>query len=95
MMNGWKKSKYPSFGDAWEKVVGLNPKDCQHSEREGDYCPHCETGHRTIELYILDDQAIGSPNYGLWYVSVSRTGKKWFKTKSQALAYAKDYMRKH
>jgi hypothetical protein len=93
-IKGWKKM-YASFGDYWEKKVGLNPKDCEHSEREGDYCPHCETGTKNLEVYVLDDQAIGSPNYGLWYVSVSRTPKKWFKTKVEALKYAKDFMRSH
>lgn len=50
---------------------------------------------RGRELYVLDEQSLGHPHHGLWYVAVSRTPKKWFKTKKQALKYAKDFMRRY
>lgn len=93
-LKDWRKVQN-NFGDGWTKKVGLNKKQCSHSERFGDYCEHCETGTKDIEIYVLNDEYFNSPNYGLWYVKITKLPKKWFKTKSQALAYAKQYMRSH
>ena len=47
------------------------------------------------EIYILNESAFGSPNMGLWYVYITRRPKKWFKTKTEAIAYARKYMKTH
>lgn len=48
------------------------------------------------EIYVNNEEGIGKPRSGQWYVSISRLMKrkkiKWFKTKSQAMVYAKNYM---
>ena len=46
-------------------------------------------------VYVLNDEAIGSPNHGLWFVKISGKGKHWEKTKGDALLFAQKYMEGH
>jgi len=54
-----------------------------------------ESKSQNLSIYVLEDQSIGSPNMGLWFVKISGKGKHWEKTEKEAIRYANKFMKEH
>ena len=91
MVNNWKIKRKNEYGTLWEKTIGLNPKNCTHSE----------IGTKDLFVDVKKRYEHGGYNpRSLWYVFFANNNSDLsadyvFTSRRKAESKAIEYMRRN